>query len=239
MTRISWLNKPSLVLRVALFVACLASSALQTATGQTNEQDSSIVRASKDLGLYIGGVYSLVNLQADSYFIGDKTGKPELMNSPGMVAGFCYNFYAGKHSILRPAIEAVFMPVGIEYQTAMNYKVQQRILPLTVELPFSWIYSSYRTKSFPRPKAKPEVGFSLRPVIAVKPLVELQPIVKTMNLNTDVFVGYPVGNDKSVMRMELFYSHGWFNLIEEGTDYRTANISTLMRHAAGIRLIFH
>jgi len=228
-----------MVLRVALFVACLASSALQTATGQSNEQDSSIVRASKDLGLYIGGVYSLANLQSDAYFIGDKTGKPELKNSPGMVAGFCYNFYAGKHSIVRPAIEAVFMPVAIEYQTAVNYKLQQRVLPLTVELPFSWIYSAYRTKAFPRPTAKPEFGLSLRPVIAVKPLVELQPVVKTMNLNTDVFVGYPVGNNKSVMRMELFYSHGWFNLIEEGTDYRTANISKLMRHAAGIRLIFH
>jgi hypothetical protein len=228
-----------MVLRVALFVACLASSASQTATGQSNEQDSSIVRASKDLGLYIGGVYSLVNLQSDAYFIGDKTGKPELKNSPGMVAGFCYNFYAGKHSIVRPAIEAVFMPVAIEYQTAVNYKLQQRVLPLTVELPFSWIYSAYRTKAFPRPTAKPEFGLSLRPVIAVKPLVELQPVVKTMNLNTDVFVGYPVGNNKSVMRMELFYSHGWFNLIEEGTDYRTANISKLMRHAAGIRLIFH
>ena len=228
-----------MVLRVALFVACLASSALLTATGQSNEQDSSIVRASKDLGLYIGGVYSLVNLQSDAYFIGDKTGKPELKNSPGMVAGFCYNFYAGKHSIVRPAIEAVFMPVAIEYQTAVNYKLQQRVLPLTVELPFSWIYSAYRTKAFPRPTAKPEFGLSLRPVIAVKPLVELQPVVKTMNLNTDVFVGYPVGNNKSVMRMELFYSHGWFNLIEEGTDYRTANISKLMRHAAGIRLIFH
>jgi hypothetical protein len=228
-----------MVLRVALFVACLANSALQTATGQSNEQDSSIVRASKDLGLYIGGVYSLVNLQSDAYFIGDKTGKPELKNSPGMVAGFCYNFYAGKHSIVRPAIEAVFMPVAIEYQTAVNYKLQQRVLPLTVELPFSWIYSAYRTKAFPRPTAKPEFGLSLRPVIAVKPLVELQPVVKTMNLNTDVFVGYPVGNNKSVMRMELFYSHGWFNLIEEGTDYRTANISKLMRHAAGIRLIFH
>ncbi|MFN5294511.1 MAG: hypothetical protein ACK5BL_03205 [Flavobacteriales bacterium] len=217
----------------------MANSALQTATGQSNEQDSSIVRASKDLGLYIGGVYSLVNLQSDAYFIGDKTGKPELKNSPGMVAGFCYNFYAGKHSIVRPAIEAVFMPVAIEYQTAVNYKLQQRVLPLTVELPFSWIYSAYRTKAFPRPTAKPEFGLSLRPVIAVKPLVELQPVVKTMNLNTDVFVGYPVGNNKSVMRMELFYSHGWFNLIEEGTDYRTANISKLMRHAAGIRLIFH
>lgn len=204
------------------------------------DKDSTGVRPTKDLGLYIGGVYSLIQMDAQTYSIGDFTAaKPELNNKPGILAGFCYNFYAGKKSIIRPAIEAMFLPATITYQTEINYKRDQRIFPLTVELPLSWIYSSYRTKSFPRAKGRPEFGLSLRPVVTVKPLNDLQPVLRPYNLNTDVFIGYPFANDKSVTRVELFYSHGWFDLIGESNDYRTANIGRLTRNTAGLRLIFH
>lgn len=217
-----------------LVAVCCCCSLATAATSDTVE-----VRASKDLGMYIGGVYSLMQMQASPYFVGTFVGQPELRNSPGMLAGFCYNFYAGKRSIVRPAIEAVFLPSTIEYQSDVNYVREQRIFPLTVEMPISWIYSSYRTKSFPRPKAKPEFGLSVRPVLTVKPLNDAQPVMRTWNLNSDVFIGYPIANDKSVMRVELFYSHGWYNLIGESNDYRTYSIDRLVRNSIGLRLIFH
>ena len=218
----------------SLVAVCCCCSLATAATSDTVE-----VRASKDLGMYIGGVYSLMQMQASPYFVGTFVGQPELRNSPGMLAGFCYNFYVGKRSIVRPAIEAVFLPSTIEYQSDINYVREQRIFPLTVEMPISWIYSSYRTKSFPRPKAKPEFGLSVRPVLTVKPLNDAQPVMRTWNLNSDVFIGYPVANDKSVMRIELFYSNGWYNLIGESSDYRTYSIDRLVRNTVGLRLIFH
>jgi hypothetical protein len=83
------------------------------------------------------------------------------------------------------------------------------------------------------------VGVSLRPVLAIKALNDLEPALKTYNFQSDIFVGYPFSNDKTVTRVELFYSHGWMNLIGEGTDYRTASIKRLYRSAVGIRAMFH
>ena len=222
-----------LVYILSSFFCCLSLLA------NAKDKDSTAVRPSKDLGLYVGGVYSLIQLDPKTYSIGDFTAKPELNNKAGILAGFCYNFYAGKKSIIRPAIEAMFLPATITYQTEINYKRDQRVFPLTVELPLSWIFSSYRTKSFPRVKGKPEFGLSLRPVLSVKPLNDLQPVLRTSNFNTDVFVGYPFANDKSVMRVELFYSHGWFDLVGESNDYRTVSIGRLTRNTAGLRLVFH
>ena len=110
---------------------------------------------------------------------------------------------------------------------------------MTVELPFSWVYSAYRVKAFPRPIARPEFGVSVRPVLTVKPLNDIQPVMRTSNLNTDVFAGFPFANSKSVMRLEVFFSYGWFNLIQSNNDYRTSSITRLMRHTTGVRLIFH
>ncbi len=213
---------------------CVGSKGVHAALADTTK-----VRATKDLGLYIGGAYSLIDMDASAYFVGDNQGFPELKNSPGMFAGFCYNFYAGKRSIIRPAIEASFLPATITYQTDIDYKTQQRIYPLTVEFPFSWVYSAYRVKSFPAPKARPEFGLSVRPVMTIKPLNDIQPVLRTSNFNTDVFAGYPFNNGKSVMRLEVFFSYGWFNLIGSSSDYRTYSIQRLQRHTAGIRLLFH
>ena len=204
--------------RFSMYVLCWLCMVSNLA--QAGVSDTTIVRATKDLGLYVGGAYSLIHMQATTYKVGDNEGVPELNNAPGMFGGFCYNFYAGRKSIIRPAIEALFLPATITYKTALDHKTDQRIYPLTVELPFSWIYSSYRVKSFPPSVAKPEFGISIRPVITVKPLNDIQPVMRTSNLNTDVFVGFPFANAKSVMRIEVFYSHGWFNLIGQSSDYR-------------------
>jgi hypothetical protein len=176
----------------------------------------------------------------DSKKIEQFNAAPELNNSVGMLAGFCYNFYLGKKSILRPAVEAFFLPMSIEYPAQFNRTTERQVFPMSVEFPVSWIYSSYRTKSFPRPKAKPEFGLSLRPVLAVKTLSELEPVLRSTNLNSDVFIGYPFSNDKSVMRLELYYSHGWFNLIGSDPDsYYTSSITNLVRHVIGVRCMFH
>ena len=202
------------------------------------DKDSTGVRASKDLGLYIGGAYSLGRM--DSKLIEEFNASPKLSNSVGMLAGFCYNFYLGKKMIVRPAVEAFFLPMAIEYPAKFNRTTERQIYPMTVEFPVSWIYSSFRTKSFPRPKAKPEFGFSMRPVLAVKTLSELQPVLRSTNINTDVFIGYPFSNDKSVMRLELYYSHGWYNLIGNDPDnYYTSSITNLVRHVIGVRCMFH
>jgi hypothetical protein len=202
------------------------------------DKDSTGVRASKDFGLYIGGAYSLGRV--DSKPIEEFNASPKLSNSVGMLAGFCYNFYLGKKMIVRPAVEAFFLPMSIEYPAKFNRTTERQIYPMTVEFPVSWIYSSFRTKSFPRPKAKPEFGFSMRPVLAVKTLSELQPVLRSTNINTDVFIGYPFSNDKSVMRLELYYSHGWYNLIGNDPDnYYTSSITNLVRHVIGVRCMFH
>lgn len=203
-----------------------------------NDKDTTGVRASKDLGLYIGAAYSLGRME--SKIIEQFNTSPKLNKSVGMSAGLCYNFYLGKKSIVRPALEAVFLPMSIEYPAQFNRTTERQVFPMSVEFPISWIYSSFRTKSFPRPKAKPEFGLSLRPVLAVKTLSELEPALRSTNLNTDVFVGYPFSNDKSVMRLELYYSHGWYNLIGSDPDsYYTSSITNLVRHVIGVRCMFH
>jgi len=224
----------SRVVLIALVLSCFLRSYAQEAS-----QDTVAVRASKDLGLYLGGTYSLNRMEATSYQVGMFEGVPELKNSPGVLAGFCYNFYAGNHLIIRPAVEVMFMPTKIAYQTEIDYVREQRIFPMTAEFPISIILSSFRTKSFPRPQAKPEVGLSVRPVISVKAFNDLEPVLNPYNLNTDVFVGYPFSNNKSVTRLELFYSHGWLNIIGSGTDYKTTSIQSLYRSAIGLRAIFH
>ena len=215
-----------------VFLCCCFGSLLAA------DKDSTGVRASKDLGLYIGGAYSLGRMESKT--IEEFNASPQLSNSIGMLAGFCYNFYIGKTSIVRPAVEAFFLPMSIEYPADFGRTTMRQVFPMTVEFPVSWIYSSFRTKSFPRPKAKPEFGFSLRPVLAVKTLSELQPVLRSTNINTDVFIGYPFSNDKSVMRLELYYSHGWYNLIGNDPDnYYTSSITNLVRHVIGVRCMFH
>lgn len=202
------------------------------------DRDSTGVRASKDLGLYIGAAYSLGKMESKP--IEQFNVSPKLNNSVGVHAGLCYNFYLGKKSIIRPALEACFLPLSIEYPAPFNRTAVRQVFPMTFEIPVSWIYSSFRTKSFPRPKAKPEFGFSLRPVLAVKALSELQPVLRSTNFNTDVFVGYPFSNNRSVMRLELYYSHGWYNLIGSDPDsYYTSSITNLVRHSIGVRCMFH
>lgn len=218
---------------VNIFICCLSLHA------QTANEDSTTFRPTKDLGMYIGGAYSLVQLDAKPYFVGTTVATPQLNNSPGMFGGFCYNFYASRNLLVRPAVEAAFLPATITYQTEIDYQTRQRIFPMTIDFPISFIYSAYRIKSFPRPSARPEWGISIRPVLTVKPFNDVQPVMRTSNLNTDVFVGYPIGNAKSVMRVELFYSHGWLNLIGDDTNFRTYSIIKLHRHFTGVRFIFH
>jgi len=225
-------------LRLRLVFLVLVLVGLCGGVVRAADKDTSGVRASKDLGLYIGGAYSLGRM--DSRTMEEFNTSPKLLNSPGLLSGFCYNFYLGKRSIIRPAIEAFFLPMAIEYPASFNRKTERQVFPMTAEFPISWIYSSFRTKSFPRPEAKPEFGITLRPVLAVKALSELQPVLRSTNFNTDVFVGYPIANDKSVMRVELYYSHGWLNLIgkDPENDY-TSSITSLQRHVLGVRCIFH
>jgi hypothetical protein len=56
------------------------------------DKDSTHTRQSKELGLSVSGLYSLVQMDANPYFIGDNTGIPQLENTPGFSAGFHYNF---------------------------------------------------------------------------------------------------------------------------------------------------
>ena len=127
-----------------------------------------------------------------------------------------------------------------EYPADFGGTTMRQVFPMTIELPVSWFYSSFRTKSFPRPKAKPEFGLALRPVLALNTLSELQPVLRSTNINTDLFIGYPFSNDKSVLRLELYYSHGWFNLIGSDPDnYYTSSITRLFRRVIGVRCMFH
>jgi hypothetical protein len=200
-------------------------------------------------------------MDANPYFIGDNTGIPQLENTPGFSAGFHYNFYPGRSFILRPGVEGVLLPVKVAYQTEINYVTRQRIYPTTIEFPLmliysafrtdafpplqhlktfaGGIYSSYRTRAFPPAKSRPEFGLGLRPVLTLRPFNDAQPVLKENNLNIDAVVGYPMRFTKSLMRLELFYSHGLFNIIGEDDNFKTRNITSLYRHMAGVRVIFH
>ncbi len=224
------LNRICLVLATVFWFA----HALHASDGDTTR-----TRQSKELGLGVSALYSATTMKAKAYFIGDNVGTPQLENTPGFSAGFYYNFYAGRKLIVRPGVEAVLLPVTIAYQTEIDYVTRQRIFPTTLELPLTILYSSYRIDAFPRPKGRPEYGIGLRPVVAVKTLSDAQPVMRTNNLNLDAVVGFPVGSAKSVMRVELFYSYGLFNLIGEDNNYKTRSITSLYRHFGGLRLIFH
>ncbi len=219
---------------IALLGMCLFASA-----GIAGDEDSTRTRQSKELGLSISGLYSLVRMEANPYFIGDNIGTPQLENTPGFSAGFHYNFYPGRSLILRPGVEGVFLPVKIAYQTEINYITRQRIYPMTFEFPLTLIYSSFRMDAFPPSKARPEFGIGIRPVVTLKPFNDVQPVLKQNNLNIDAVVGFPKRFEKSLMRVELFYSHGIFNIIGEDDNYKTRNITTLYRHIAGVRVLFH
>lgn len=204
-----------------------------------SDSDTTRARQSQELGLGVTALYSTATMEAKAYFAGDNVGKPQLENTPGFSAGFYYNFYAGRSLIVRPGVEAVLLPVNIAYQTEIDYVTRQRIFPTTLELPFTVLYSSYRIDAFPRPKGRPEYGIGLRPVFAVKTLSDAQPVMRSNNLNVDAFVGFPFGFAKSVMRLELFYSYGLFNLIGHDDNYKTRSITSLYRHYGGLRVIFH
>jgi len=201
--------------------------------------DTTRTRHSKDLGLGVSALYSASVMQAKSYFIGENVGTPQLENSPGFSAGFYYNVYAGRNIIIRPGLEGVMLPVKVAYQTEIDYVTRQRIFPTTVELPLTILYSSYRMNAYPRSKGQPEFGIGVRPVFTVKALNDAQPVMRHNNLNLDAVVGFPVGTAKSVMRVELFYSYGIFNLMGEDDNYKTRKIASLYRHFGGLRLIFH
>ena len=203
------------------------------------DADSTRTRQSKELGLSVSGLHSLVRMDANPYFIGDNTGIPQLENTPGFSAGFHYNFYPGRSVMLRPGVEGVFLPVKIAYQTEIEYVTRQRVYPTTVEFPLTLIYSRYRMDAFPPAQSKPEFGLGVRPVLTLRPFNDAQPVLKERNLNIDAVVGYPFRFSKSLMRLELFYSHGLFNIIGEDDNYKTRNITSLHRHMAGLRVIFH
>lgn len=217
-------------------IACLLLSVTPVFA---RDKDSTNTRQSKELGLSISGLYSLVQMDANPYFIGDNTGIPQLENTPGFSAGFHYNFYPGRRFILRPGVEGVLMPVKVAYQTEINYVTRQRIYPTTFEFPLTLIYSAYRMDAFPPAKSRPEFGLGLRPVLSLRPFNDVQPVLKENNLNIDAIVGYPMRFSKSLMRLELFYSHGLFNIIGEDDNFKTRNITSLYRHMAGVRVIFH
>ena len=219
---------------LSVFVLLLHATSLVA-----SDSDTTRARQSKELGLGVSALYSTVTMKAKSYFAGDNVGTPQLENTPGFSAGFYYNFYVGRNIIVRPSVEAVLLPVRIAYQTEIDYVTRQRIFPTTLELPITVLYSSYRIDAFPRAKGKPEYGIGLRPVFAVKTLSDAQPVMRSNNLNLDAVVGFPFGASKSVMRLELFYSYGLFNLIGEDDNYKTRSITSLYRHFGGLRLIFH
>lgn len=212
---------------------------LASVNSYAKDRDTTRTRQSKELGLGVTALHSLAVMKADPYFIGDNVGLPEMQNTLGFGAGFYYNIYAGKSLIIRPGVEGLFLPIKIEYQTEINYKTSQRIYPTTLELPLTFLYSSYRIGAFPLQKGKPEFGLGIRPVITIRPLNDIQPVLKENNLNIDAVLGFPFGRSKSVMRAEVYFSFGMFNIIGEDDDYRTRNITSLYRHMGGLRLIFH
>ena len=218
---------------------CFAESADTTSTDSTK---SNVAYASK-FGLNFGFDYSLLQLDANPYFLenGNGFGEAAVINSPGMNVGMFWHEPLKEKFSLRFGIEATIMFNRIAYETGKPRKDQSDVFPLTIELPITFIFGRHfrydvEAKSLFRTGAL--VG--IRPVFPLPLFNSSQPIVKAFNLNVDLGVSKPIALKKSIMRTELFFSYGLLNLIgEDDSEYKTNSIEYLGRSFIGLRMYFN
>jgi hypothetical protein len=229
----------SITIALLKIQVCFAESVDTTSTDSTK---SRVAYASK-FGLNFGFDYSLLQLDANPYFLenGNGFGEASAINSPGMNIGLFWHEPLKEKFSLRVALEATIMFNKIEYETGKPRKDRSDIFPLTIELPITCILGRHfrydvEAKSLFRTGAL--VG--IRPVFPLPLFNSAQPVLKMFNVNIDLGVSKPIALKKSIMRTELFFSYGLFNLIgRDDSGYKTNSIEYLGRSFIGLRMYFN
>lgn len=197
----------------------------------------------KNLGFSAGVIYSNISFDSEPYFADSagKVGRSVVAESPGLSAGLFYNIRPIKNMLLRPGAELTILPAKIEYDTDINHKSVADIWPVVLEFPISVIYSRNTEQNWMIGKKRsPEFGLAVRPAVPVVSFFDVKPTFKTFNLNADVTVGYPFKMKRGWLRTELFYSHGFYNIIgEDPKDFKTYTIKEIGRSYFGVRIMFN
>ena len=201
----------------------------------TNAQDSLDTSAKKGpskFSLGFGLSYSIMGFETRPYFIDSsgKAGKSEIKNVVGVSASAGYMFQVSPRLMIRPSVEAHMMPAKISYDTEIDHKTISEVYPISVEIPIAAVYN---LSSKPN---SPTAQLAFRPVYAPETFSDPRPEINPFNLNLDIGVGMPFQIKKALVRMELYYSHGFLELIGENPDdYKTRSVKHLTRSFAGIR----
>ena len=195
----------------------------------------------KDFGLLFGFNYSQYYLESNPFFVDSLTsmGNSKVNNNVGLTIGVFYNIKLSEKLILRPAVEATIMPATIEYDL-IRKKSESWIYPLTVDLPFYFIYGNHDRETLSKKRAQLNWLAAVRPVIPLSVMSSTQPVVKNFNLNIDIGCSVPFVLKSTIMKAEIFYSFGSLNIIGDDSDnYKTSSINSLRRNFIGMRFFFN
>ena len=216
-----------------------ASVADSTMTDSTKSNAASAAR----FGLSFGFDYSLLSMRSNPYFLenGSGLGEASAINSPGLSIGMLWYEPLREKTSLRFGLEATIMRTQIEYPTGKPRNENSQIYPLTIEIPVAFIFGRhFRYDLEAKSLFKTGVMAGIRPVIPLSLFSSIQPVTKPFNLNVDLGISKPIALKKSIMRTELFFSYGLFNIIgKDETSYKTSSISFLGRNFVGLRMFFN
>lgn len=201
-------------------------------------QDSLDVKAPKkpsNFALGVGVSYSIMGFESRPYFIDStgKVGQSEIINSAGFSASAGYMFKISNRFMIRPSIEAHMMPAKISYDTEIDHKTTSRVYPISLEFPIATVFNLTSKSN------SPTAQLAIRPAYAPESYSDKRPLIDPFNLNLDLGIGLPIKVRKASLRTELYYSHGFFDLIgDDPDDYKTRSVKHLTRSFVGIRFYF-
>lgn len=225
-------NSKHMMLRNILLLSFLFQSTMLLA------QDSLEVKPPKkpsNFALGFGLSYSVMGFESRPYFI-DSTGKVgncEIKNVVGVSASVGYNFRINPRWMIRPLVEAHMMPAKIIYDTEIDHRTESRVYPISLEFPIAAVFN---LTSKPM---SPTAQVAVRPAYAPEAYSDKRPLIEPFNFQMDFGIGMPIKVHKATIRTELYYSHGFMELIgEDPDDYKTRSVKHLTRSFVGIRFYF-
>jgi hypothetical protein len=196
----------------------------------------------KNFGLMGGVNYSVVSLESSPFFVKgqDKLGTSSAQSGFGISGGIFGLFRINRTLMFRMMAEANITQAKINYDL-VDHEEFSFVFPVTVEVPISIVYSRNIAGAYVADQRRwPEISAGIRPVVPLTIFQDLQPRMKTFNLNVDLGVGLPFRLSKTTLRTELLFSYGLLNLIGEDEEHsKTYSISYIGRSFAGLRLYFN
>ncbi|MFN0032565.1 MAG: hypothetical protein ACKVOR_10435, partial [Flavobacteriales bacterium] len=182
-------------------------------------------------------------IQANPYFIsqGSQLRTAEVANKVGASIGlFVYQPVREKLS-MRFAVEAHLANTHVLYDTGKSFLEKSYIYPVCIELPIALVFGRHYRYDLIAPDFN-KFGFiaAIRPVIPLGLFHNSQPLLSSFNVNLDAGITRGIPMKKGIMRADLIFSYGLFNLIGEGTEnFKTNSIEYLGRNFVGLRAYFN